>query len=124
VSGLLVTASILFVTVAAKFDEGGYITVIITGAVIGVCMYIRNPYWETKQKIAAIDAVFTDQPYGSMTEYAELDPALPIAVFVVGTSRGGGLHALLWVQRMFPGTSRISFSSISAAATDWPPSRI
>jgi hypothetical protein len=27
-------------------------------------------------------------------------------VFIVGSSRGGGLHALLWVQRMFPGHFR------------------
>jgi amino acid transporter len=116
-SGLLVTASILLVTVAAKFNEGGYITVIITGVVIGICIYIRNHYRETKNKIAAIDAVFADQPYGSMTEYAELDPALPTAVFVVGTSRGGGLHALLWVQRMFPGHFR-NFIFVNARAVD------
>src|SRR5208282_6677752 len=82
--------------------EGGWITVTITGAVIGICIWIHRHYDQTREKIRAIDAVFANQPYGSETRFLEPDPKLPTAVFIVGTSRGGGLHALLWVQRMFP----------------------
>ncbi len=101
-SGLVVTVGILIVTTVAKFNEGGWITVVITGAVIGVCVLIRNHYRDTKARIGAVDRVFADQPYGSETKYPEPDPDKATAVFIVGTSRGGGLHALLWVQRMFP----------------------
>jgi len=100
--GLCVTAGILVVTLFAKFNEGGWITVTITGAVIGICIWIHRHYDQTREKIRAIDAVFANQPYGSETRFLEPDPKLPTAVFIVGTSRGGGLHALLWVQRMFP----------------------
>ena len=31
-----------------------------------------------------------------------LDPQKPTAVFFVGKNRGVSMHALLWVQRMFP----------------------
>ena len=101
-TGLMVTVGILVVTTIAKFDEGGWITVVITSAVIAVCIGIRKHYRETKDRIRAVDAVFADQPYGSETDYPALDPESATAVFIVGTSRGGGLHALLWVQRMFP----------------------
>ena len=101
--GLVVTVGILCVTLVAKFDEGGWITVLITSLVIGTCLMIRTHYRETKEKIRAVDAVFAGQPMGSDTTFPEPDPALPTAVFVVGSSRGGGLHALLWVERMFPG---------------------
>lgn len=116
-SGLVVTVSILIVTTVAKFDEGGWITVVITGAVIGMCVLIRNHYRETKARIGAVDAVFAEQPYGSETKYPEPDPESPTAVFVVGTSRGGGLHALLWVQRMFPDHFR-NFIFVMARAVD------
>ncbi len=101
-TGLLVTSGILVVTLVTKFDEGGYLTVLITGLVIAICIQIRKHYRVTMQKIRAVDAVFADQPYGSETRYPKLDPELPTAVFIVGSSRGGGLHTLLWVQRMFP----------------------
>jgi hypothetical protein len=32
-----------------------------------------------------------------------LDPSAPTAVFVVGSSRSGGVYALQWVRREFPG---------------------
>ena len=116
-TGLVVTLGILCVTTIAKFNEGGWITVLITGIVIAVCVAIRNHYRETKEKIGAVDAVFANQPYGSETNYPEPDPDLPTAVFIVGTSRGGGLHALLWVQRMFPEHFR-NFIFVNARTVD------
>lgn len=116
-TGLVVTVSILVVTTVAKFHEGGWITVLITGVVIACCIAIRNHYRETKRKIRAVDAVFADQPYGSETDYPAPDPDSPTAVFIVGTSRGGGLHALLWVQRMFPDHFR-NFIFVNARTVD------
>jgi amino acid transporter len=101
--GLLVTSGILVVTVVEKFFEGGWVTVIITGAVIGVCLCIRSHYRMTRIRIGMIDQVFADQPFGACHGAVATDPRAHTAVFIVGTSRGGALHALLWVQRMFPG---------------------
>jgi amino acid transporter len=115
--GLAVTISILCVTLVAKFYEGGWITVMITGLVIFVCILIRKHYRDTKQKIRAVDAVFAGQPLGSETNYPEPDPELPTAVFVVGSSRGGGLHALLWVERMFPNHFK-NFIFVNARTVD------
>ena len=68
------TVSILCVTTFAKFDEGGWITVVITGAVIATCIGIRRHYQDTKRRIRAVDAVFANTPNGTETEYPELDP--------------------------------------------------
>ena len=116
-TGLLVTVSILVVTTIAKFDEGGWITVVITSAVIAMCIAIQRHYADTKERIRAVDAVFANTPNGHETEYPDLDAESPTAVFIVGTSRGGGLHALLWVQRMFPGHFR-NFLFIMARTVD------
>lgn len=100
--GFAVSASILIGTVVTQFFQGGWITMLITTLVVLVCLQIRNHYRETKDKIAKIDEVFAMAQYGSAHSPSELIPDGNTAVFVVGKSRGGGLHALLWVQRMFP----------------------
>ena len=57
------------------------------------------------------------EPFGSIVNAPKPDPALPTAVFLVGSSRGGVLHSLLWVQRMFPDHFR-NFIFINARTVD------
>lgn len=115
--GLCVTAGILVVTIIEKFFEGGWLTIAITGVVIALCLMIRSHYQLTKKKIGDVDEVFANQPFGFETTFPECDPNLPTAVFIVGSSRGGGLHALLWVQRMFPDHFK-NFIFINARTVD------
>ncbi len=117
VIGLLVTSSILVVTVIEKFNEGGWMTILITALVIAICLVVRIHYRETKDKIRMVDRVFADQPFGSHVGPVEPNPEEQTAVFIVGNSRGGGLHALLWVQRMFPGHFK-NFIFINARTVD------
>ena len=105
-TGLLVTGSILLVTVLEKFTEGGWVTIVLTGMVVALCLAVRSHYRATRARIQEVDKVFAAQPLGPCVEAGAVDPLLPTAVFIVGGSRGGGLHALLWVQRMFPGHFR------------------
>jgi amino acid transporter len=105
-TGLLVTGSILIVTVLEKFTEGGWVTIVLTGMVVALCLAVRAHYRATRERIQEVDRVFDAQPLGPCAETPEVDPEAPTAVFIVGSSRGGGLHALLWVQRMFPGHFR------------------
>src|SRR5438876_1155112 len=102
VLGLAVTLGILVVTVVEKFTEGGWVTMAITTLVIAFGLVIQHHYEETKRRIRKFDAVFEEQPFGSVVKPPKLEPEAPTAAFIVGSHRGGGLHALLWVQRMFP----------------------
>jgi amino acid transporter len=115
--GLVVTSSILVVTVFEKFFEGGWMTLLITALVIALCLYIRLHYRETKDKIAKVDEVFANQPFGPHAGTVEPNPDEPTAVFIVGSSRGGGLHAFLWVLRMFPGHFK-NFVFVNARTVD------
>jgi amino acid transporter len=116
-TGLAVTFSILVVTVIEKFFEGGWMTILITTLVIVLCLVIRAHYKETKQKIGTVDKVFAGQPFGPHIGEVAPDPEQQTAVFIVGSSRGGGLHALLWVQRMFPGHFK-NFIFVNARTVD------
>ncbi|MEO7497034.1 MAG: APC family permease [Massilia sp.] len=116
-TGLLVTSSILVVTVIEKFFEGGWVTVVITCGVIGLCLAVRAHYRMTKTRIGMVDQVFAGQPFGPWQGATEPEPDAQTAVFIVGSSRGGGLHALLWVLRMFPNHFR-NFIFVSARTVD------
>jgi amino acid transporter len=101
-AGFVVCATILIVLLAGKFLDGGWLAILIVAAIIAACVTIRNHYDGTKAQLKKIDADFSGIPFGSIAKPPKPDPEKPTAVFLVGSSRGGGLHALLWVQRMFP----------------------
>jgi amino acid transporter len=100
--GFVVTASILLVTVVEKFTEGGWMTVLITGTVIGFCLLNHAHYAGIKEKIRIADEALSWTDYPPVPNSLPLDPQAPTAVFVVGSSRSGGIYALEWVRREFP----------------------
>ena len=116
-SGFVVCAGILAMLLAEKFLDGGWVAALIVGAIIAGCVVIRNHYEWTRQQVGKIDAIFAELPFGSIANPPKLDPDAPTAAFLVGSSRGGGLHALLWVQRMFPDHFR-NFVFINARSVD------
>ncbi|WP_394779546.1 APC family permease [Undibacterium sp.] len=100
--GFIICAGILAILLAERFTEGGWATIAIIAVIAGACMYVRKHYRDTKKAIRSVDAVFASQPLGHHSGSLLPDPSNQTAVFIVGNSRGGGLHALLWVLRMFP----------------------
>jgi len=116
-TGFLVCAGILLMLLAKKFTEGGWIAALIIGAIIAVCVVIRSHYNWTKDQLRKIDQTFSGVPFGSHVNPPKPDPEKPTAAFLVGSSRGGGLHALLWVQRMFPEHFR-NFIFVNARTVD------
>jgi amino acid transporter len=116
-TGFVICAGILAILLVERFTQGGWATALIIAAIAGLCIFIRNHYRETKRAIQSVDQVFEDQPFGPVTESVDPDPEAQTAVFIVGTSRGGGLHALLWVLRMFPGHFK-NFLFVNARTVD------
>ncbi len=117
VVGLAVTSGILAVTTIEKFGEGGWVTVVITSVVIALCLAIHRHYDWVKARLKEVDEIFTAAQCPKRPDPPRLDPEAPTAVFIVGSSRGGGLHTVLWVQRLFPNHFR-NFVFISAKAVD------
>jgi amino acid transporter len=100
--GFAVCAGILSVLLVKKFGEGGWAAVLIIAAIVGVCIYVRHHYDWTKAQIKKVDAAFEGALFGSVVTPPKLDPDAPTACFLVGSSRGGGLHTLLRVFALFP----------------------
>ena len=51
--GLILCVTILIVTVYEKFGEGGWVTLVITSALIGLCYLIRRHYLKVRQRCAS-----------------------------------------------------------------------
>jgi len=116
--GFSVTGSILMVTLVEKFTEGGWVTVLITSLVIGLCLVIRWHYDETKEKLRAAERLFGKSVVDADSGLPEkLDTELPTAIFLVDNHRGVGIHTIMWVLRLFPGHFQ-NFIFISAGEVD------
>lgn len=115
--GFLICAGILLILLKEKLMDGGWETLFILAVIAGLCMVIRDHYRATKRAIQSVDEVFSEQAMGTHPDPILPDPNNPTAVFIVGTSRGGGLHALLWVLRMFPGHFK-NFIFVNARTVD------
>jgi amino acid transporter len=98
----LVTASILIIMLISKFTFGGWVTVVITGLVIVLCLLVKKHYTYVNKKLHNIDLLMTSKPLKIPKVAPVLQPALPTAVIMVGKHRGIGLYSLLWILRQFP----------------------
>jgi amino acid transporter len=99
---LLLCASILSFTVAQKFSQGAWVTLLITAAIVVLCLFIHLHYRRVAFQLRRLDQELGD--LGSLTgEGAEPDPRSPTAVLMVGSYGGIGIHSLLSIQRSFAG---------------------
>ncbi len=99
---LLISGGILLVTLFSKFTAGGWVTILITGAVIGLCLVIKKYYDNVALKLQKIDVLLTRLSDMPAQTTPTLDPVQPTAAILIGRSHGAAMHTLLWVQKMFP----------------------
>jgi len=107
--GLSLTATLLVATVMMKFRAGGWVTVLITGSVVGLCVLVRRHYSSLRLLLKRTDDVLTTlrppkpRDSGSFPKIEPPKRGTPTAVFLVSGFNGLGMHAFLNVQRYFPG---------------------
>ncbi len=115
--GLAVSVGILLITLISKFTYGGWVTVLVTSAVVFICWLIRRHYIYTNKQLNRLDALLAPLKKVSEKSLPALDPKQPTAVFMVGKNRGVTMHTLLWAQRMFPNHFK-NFIFISSGIVD------
>ncbi|MFL5417178.1 MAG: APC family permease [Myxococcales bacterium] len=99
--GGLLCVTILAVTVAEKFGEGGWLTVVATGALIVLCLVIKRHYEGVSQRLGRLDKILEALPMQQVaTRPVQRDK--PTAVLLVGGYSGLGIHSLLTVLKLFP----------------------
>ena len=106
-SGFALCATILVITVAEKFLEGGWVTVVVTLTLIALCGWVRRQYHRAQETMARLYRDLDDLPVRPPEVAAPaLDPRAPTAVILVGEYGGIGIHTMLNVVRSFPGFYR------------------
>ena len=102
---LALCLTILVVTCFEKFAEGGWLTLVITGVLVGVCFWIKRHYGRVVGAIRRLDVDLPDplKDPNAHKECGAIDPDKPVVALFVGGYGGLGRHALLTLLRMFPG---------------------
>ncbi|MDD5432394.1 MAG: APC family permease [Candidatus Omnitrophica bacterium] len=108
--GLILCVFILFSMIVFKFQEGGWITIFITGTLIAFAIFIKRHYFETAKLlrrlnslVVAVEADDTTLLPVTFNEQQRFDPTAKTAVLLVSGFNGMGLHTLFGVVRMFGG---------------------
>jgi len=104
-------------TVYEKGEQGGWVTIVVTGLVIALCFVIRRHYRAVQESLGRLDAILDALPPHPGGPHPVLDPRAPTAVLLVGGYGGLGVHALLTVQRTFPNFFK-NFVFVSAGVVD------
>ena len=109
--GLSLTSFILVSVVILKFTEGGWITIVITGLLIGMALLIKRHYRHTAKLLSRLDSLVEaagysihEAPSKTPGNAPAADPRAKTAIILVSGYNGLGLHTFLNVIRQFGGT--------------------
>ena len=101
--GLGLCIVILVVTVYEKFEEGGWLTVVVTVAFVALAFMIKSHYARVRNAMRRIDETLLDIPVRKHAEAeTRIPPEEPVAVMLVNGFTGMGIHTVLSVQNLFP----------------------
>jgi amino acid transporter len=98
----VVCSFILVVNLFEKFAEGAWLTVVVTGALVALCMVIKRHYSGVFARLKGLDQILTALPTSSPPKVLPLQKKKPTAVLLVGSFSGLGIHSLLTVIKLFP----------------------
>lgn len=114
VVGFLLCASILVITTLEKFTEGGWMTLLITSIVVGICYLIRSHYKTVRDGISELDKTLLDFPTPGPVNNNPVNKKDHTAIQLVTGYSGFGVHTLLSVLTTFPNTYKnIIFVSVA-----------
>jgi amino acid transporter len=102
VIGFLLCATILAITVFEKFGEGGWLTLVVTALVVGLCFLIRRHYRSVRARLKTLYRNVADLDDGTHAALPILNANAPTACILVASYDGVGIHTVLNVFRSFP----------------------
>lgn len=101
--GLCFTSFILLSLCVVKFHEGGWVTLVVTGAVVALAFFVKRHYLAAMKDLKRLN---------ELVDVSKL-PAPPVAaranqgrtaIVLVNGFNGLGLHTFLGIPRLFPDT--------------------
>jgi amino acid transporter len=120
---LALTTFILVSLCVVKFHEGGWATLLATGALTAVAFAIKRHYTGVTTQLRRLDELLVgasladDRGRQSSTPLQDIDPQARTAILLVNGYNGFGLHTALHIPRLF-GDSFRNFAFLSVGAVD------
>ncbi len=102
--GLILTTFILISVITLKFHDGGWITLLITSALVGLALIIKRHYLHTAQLLRRLNSLLQEAALVDTKDVKTkpaFDPTAKTAVLLVNGFNGLGLHTLFNVVRLF-----------------------
>jgi amino acid transporter len=125
--GLILTSFVLVSMIIFKFNEGGWITLLITGTLVVLAVAIRRHYCRTMALLQRLDSLVSsvDSSDKSIVPKGKTNLGQPpqiyhnakTAVLLVNGFNGMGLHALFNIIRLF-GTEFKNFIFVEVGVID------
>jgi amino acid transporter len=116
-TGLTLCLTILIITTMEKFTHGGWLTLLITTGVIGLCFLTRKHYNSVKKGVRELDDLLTSFPVSGPPNVDPVNRKEMTAIQLVNGFNGFGIHTLLSIVRSFPGLYK-NFIFVSVAEVD------
>ena len=101
--GLALTTFILVSLCVVKFHEGGWVTLVVTGAVVGLAFLIKRHYVSAAGDLKRLEQLVTAVELPLPATSPRVTKGRTAIVFVNGFN-GLGLHTFLGIPRLFPDT--------------------
>ncbi|MCX5781410.1 MAG: APC family permease [Elusimicrobia bacterium] len=119
--GLILTTFILLSVIIVKFNEGGWITLLVTGTLIAFAIIIKHHYVNTTKILKRLDSLVVaaegSEDFAPKSQEVIFDPNSKTAAILVNGFNGLGLHTLFGVIRNFGGVFK-NFIFVSAGIID------
>jgi amino acid transporter len=118
--GLILTSIILVATIMAKFAEGGFVTMLLTGGLVGLCYLVKRHYLGVQEVLKRLDETLINLPLPPGDEISNMgvcNKKRPVAVVMVEKYAGLGIHAIFSIQKLF-GNRFNDFLFVSVARID------
>ena len=115
--GLVLCSTILTVTLYEKFGQGGWLTIFLTSALIGVCFAIHGHYQSVMRGMRKLDVLLDTVPTTGVKNTSPVNPRKMTAVQLVTGFHGFGVNTFYSIVKNFPNVYE-NFIFVSIAVVD------
>ena len=116
-TGLVLCSTILTITLFEKLGQGGWLTLFLTSALVGLCFLIHRHYQKVTKGLRKLDALLEVEPVTGIKNTEPINPHKMTAVQLVTGYHGFGINTFYSVIRNFPGVYE-NFIFVSIAVVD------
>ncbi|HJX56651.1 MAG TPA: APC family permease, partial [Methanoregula sp.] len=115
--GLVLCSTILAITLFEKLGQGGWLTLMLTSALVGLCFLIHGHYQQVTKGLRKLDSLLEVIPATGVKNTNPVNPHKMTAVQLVTGFHGFGVNTFYSVLKNFPGVYE-NFIFVSIAVVD------